>query len=81
MISRRSFFRSGAGCLAGALSLRGLSAAVQASASPCRQPRLKITDVRTALVRGLHVRIYSDQGLVGEGEGVDAVSGNTIGRN
>ena len=74
MIDRRTLFQ-GAGALACLLNLKGLSAAVQTSTSPYRRPKLKITDVRTALVRSLHVRIYSDQGLVGEGEGVDAVSG------
>ena len=57
------------------LSLGGLSAAIQASSSPYQRPKLKIKEVRTALVRGLHVRIYSDQGLFGDGEAVDAVSG------
>jgi galactonate dehydratase len=75
MINRRSFCQCAGGGLAGLLSLEGLSAAIQSSTAPSRRPRLKITDIRTAFVRGLHVRIYSDQGLVGEGEGVDAVSG------
>lgn len=73
--NRRSFFKSAGAGLAGALSLRGLSAAVQESTSPYRRPKLKITDVKTAFVQGMHVRIYTDQGLIGEGEGVDAVSG------
>jgi galactonate dehydratase len=75
MIDRRSFFQGAAGSLACLLNLRGLSAAVQTSTSPYRRPKLKITDVRTAFVRSLHVRVYSDQGLFGDGEGVDAVSG------
>src|SRR5512136_1363706 len=76
MIDRRSVLQGGAaGTLAGLLDLRGLSAAVQTTTSPYRRPKLKITDVRTAFVRALHVRVYSDQGLVGDGEGVDAVSG------
>ena len=75
MTNRRSFLRSAGGSLAGLLSLDGLSAAVQSSTSPYRRPKLKITDVQTAYVRGLHVRIHTDQGLVGNGEGVDAVSG------
>ena len=73
--NRRSFFKSAGAGLAGVLSLRGLSAAVQESTSPYRRPKLKITDVRTAFVQGMHVRIYTDQGLIGEGEAVDAVSG------
>jgi galactonate dehydratase len=74
MFDRRTLFQ-GAGALACLLNLKELSAAVQTTTSPSRRPKLKITDVRTAVVRSLHVRIYSDQGLVGEGEGVDAVSG------
>jgi galactonate dehydratase len=31
--------------------------------------------VKTAYLQGLHVRIYTDQGIFGNGEGVDAVSG------
>jgi galactonate dehydratase len=73
--NRRELFQWAGGGLAGLLSFRELAAAVQVSSSPYRRPKLKITDVRTASVRGLHVRIYSDQGLVGDGEGVDAVSG------
>lgn len=65
---RRSF-------LTGFLGLRGLAAAVETAASPYRRPRLKITDVRTAFVGALHVRVYTDQGLTGDGEAVDAVSG------
>jgi galactonate dehydratase len=74
MLNRRSFVRR-AVAGAGFLSLGELSAAIQNAAPPSRRPKVKITDVRTALVRGLHVRVYSDQGLIGEGEAVDAVSG------
>jgi galactonate dehydratase len=75
--SRRAF-------LGGALALPGfsfpsLAAAVQAQTTPYNRPKLKITDVRTAQVRGhglqLHVRIYTDQGIFGHGEGTDAVVG------
>jgi len=59
----------------GLLSLGGLSAAIQSSTSPSRRPKLRITDVQTAFVRALHVRITTDQGVFGDGEGVDAVSG------
>ncbi len=72
---RRSFLKAAGAGFAGLLSLRGLSAAVQETTSPYRRPKLKITDVRTAFVQGMHVRIYTDQGLIGEGEAVDAVSG------
>jgi galactonate dehydratase len=76
--TRRSFLHRAAG-LAGALSLPRLSAAVQSAASPYRRPRLKITDLRSAVVRAhglqLHVRVFTDQGLIGQGEGTDAVAG------
>jgi galactonate dehydratase len=74
-ISRRAVLVSAAG----ALSLKGLSAALQNTVSPYRRPKLKITDVRTAMIRAhgnqLHVRIYTDQGLVGQGEATDAATG------
>src|ERR1035437_6261731 len=73
--SRRSFFQSAGAGLAGVLSLRGLSAAVQQTTSPYKRPTLKITDVKTANIQGFHVRIFTDQGLFGDGEGVDAASG------
>jgi len=71
--SRRSF-------LAGApLGLPALSAAIQAQSTPSRRPKLKITDIRTAQVRGhgyqLHVRIFTDQGIYGHGEATDSVLG------
>lgn len=72
---RRSFFSHASGGLAGLLSLKELSAAVQRTSSPYGRPRLKITDVQTARLRALHVRIYTDQGIVGDGEAVDAISG------
>jgi galactonate dehydratase len=75
MIDRRSLLAAGAAALGGLFGAKSLSAAVQNTTSPYRRPKLKITDVKTAVVRGLHVRIYTDQGLVGDGEGVDAVSG------
>ncbi len=60
--------------------LPSLSAAVQEASSPYRRPKLKITDVRTAEVRvhgyQVHVRIYTDQGIVGQGETTDASQGN-----
>lgn len=76
---RRSFLRSSAGVLSTLFSLDALSAAIQANTSVYRRPKLKITDVRTAEIRGhgyqLHVRVYTDQGLFGHGEGCDAVTG------
>jgi galactonate dehydratase len=71
-ISRRSLFAS-------AFSLPALSAAIQAQTTPSRRPKLKITDIRTAQIMGhgyqVHVRIYTDQGLVGQGECTDAARG------
>lgn len=65
--------------LAGAFALPALSAAVQNKSSVYNRPKLKITDVRTAevMVHGLqtHVRVYTDQGLIGQGEATDASQG------
>ena len=74
-MDRRSFLQTGGGALAGLFSLEGLSAAIQATTTPGQRPRLKITDVKTAYTQGMHVRIYTDQGIFGNGEGVDSVSG------
>jgi galactonate dehydratase len=73
-LNRRSFFGAGAG-VAGAFAMENLSAAVQDNSTPYQRPKLKITDVKSANLQGFHVRIYTDQGLYGDGEGVDAVSG------
>lgn len=77
--SRREFLSAGGLGLGGLLGARSLSAAVQAATSPYRRPRLKITDVRTAEVRvhgyQVHVRIYTDQGIYGQGEATDAAGG------
>lgn len=63
----------------GALSLSGLAAAMQQNTSPHGRPKLKITDIRTAYVTvhgpQLHVRIYTDQGLIGQGEATDSALG------
>ena len=76
--TRRNFLRT-AVPLGGIFALPSLSAAVQEAAPPYRRPKLKITDVRTAEVRvhgyQLHVRIYTDQGIFGHGEGTDAIQG------
>jgi galactonate dehydratase len=64
---------------AGMFVLPNLAAAVQDASTPYQRPKLKITDVRTAEVRvhGLqtHIRVYSDQGLYGQGEATDAAVG------
>jgi galactonate dehydratase len=78
--SRRSVLKSSLLPLSGMFGLPSLSAAVQEASSPYRRPKLKITDVRTAEVRvhgyQVHVRIYTDQGIVGQGETTDASQGN-----
>jgi galactonate dehydratase len=74
-LNRRSFFQSAGVAATSLFSLDKLSAAVQTSTSTYQRPRLKITDVRTATPNGVHVRIYTDQGLFGHGEAVDAVGG------
>jgi galactonate dehydratase len=60
--------------------LPSLRAAVEQAAGEYRRPKLKITDVRTAEVRvhgyQVQVRVYTDQGIVGQGESTDAAAGN-----
>jgi galactonate dehydratase len=74
--------RSAAGAAAmsaGALSLPSLAAALQQATTPYQRPKLKITDIRTAYVMAhgpqLHVRIHTDQGLIGQGEATDSALG------
>jgi len=81
--SRRSMLKGAALSALGsfsAFSLPALAAAVETSSSPFRRPKLKITDVRTAqvLVHGpqTHIRIYTDQGIFGQGEATDAAVGS-----
>jgi len=78
-LTRRQLLGGAAPAAAGLLALPSLSEAVQSTSSPYRRPKLKITDVRTAEVVAhgyqLHVRIYTDDGLFGHGEGTDAVQG------
>ncbi len=74
-MQRRSFLQSAAGGLGGFFGLEGLAAAVQTASRPGQRPNLRITDVKTAFTQGMHVRIYTDQGLVGNGEAVDSISG------
>ncbi len=62
-----------------AFSLPALASAVETNSSPFQRPRLKITDVRTAQVSvhgpQTHIRIYTDQGIYGQGESTDAAIG------
>src|SRR4026209_2436415 len=78
-VSRRDLLRGAVPAALGFFGLPALASAIQEASSPYRRPKLKITDVRTAEVIAhgyqLHVRVYTDQGLVGHGEGTDAVRG------
>jgi galactonate dehydratase len=77
--TRRSMLKSAALPVAGAFALPTLAAAIQEKTTPYQRPKLKITDIRTAqvLVHGpqTHVRIYTDQGIIGQGEATDAAVG------
>src|SRR5215472_1800451 len=79
LLSRRKMLKNAALPIAGTFALPTLAAAVQDLSAPYQRPRLKITDVRTAQVRvhGLqtHIRVYTDQGLYGQGESTDAAVG------
>jgi len=75
MNNRRSFLQSAGAGVAGMFGLSKLSAAAQTASRPYQRPKLKITDVKTASLQGFHVRLYTDQGLTGDGEAVDAISG------
>jgi galactonate dehydratase len=78
-LTRRTMLKNAALSIGGTFALPALAAAVQTSSTPYQRPKLKITDVRTALVRvhGLqtHVRVYTDQGIYGQGESTDAAAG------
>ena len=82
-ISRRCLLRSVALQAMGSLSvfsLPALAAAIESNSTPYQRRTLKITDLRTAqvLVHGpqTHVRIYTDQGIYGQGEATDAAVGS-----
>src|SRR5690242_9800585 len=77
---RRTLLKGGLLSIAGMAGLPSLRAAVEQATGEYRRPKLKITEVRTAEVRvhgyQVHVRVYTDQGIVGQGESTDAASGN-----
>jgi len=80
--SRRSLLKGAALPALGSLSafsLPALANAIQANSTPYQRINIKITDVRTAqvLVHGpqTHIRVYSDQGIYGQGECTDAAVG------
>ncbi len=74
-MNRRSMLKRAAGMY----SLAALGDAVEALATPYSRPKLKIADIRTAEVRvhgyQLHVRIYAEDGIFGQGEATDAAQG------
>ena len=80
MTNRRTLLKSALLPMAGVAGLPSLSAAVQAASTPYNRPKLKITEIRTAEVRvhgyQVHVRVYTDQGIVGQGESTDAAVGS-----
>jgi galactonate dehydratase len=79
LLTRRKMLKNAALPIAGTFALPTLAAAVQDVSTPYQRPKLKITDIRTAQVRvhGLqtHIRVYTDQGLYGQGESTDAAVG------
>jgi galactonate dehydratase len=79
LLSRRSLLGGAAGSVFG---FPALARAIQNESTAGQRPKLKITDVRTAEVNvhGLqtHVRVYTDGGLIGQGESTDAAQG-TVG--
>src|SRR6266496_4373819 len=79
-LNRRTLLKGGLLPIAGLAGFRSLSAAVEDATTPYRRPKLTITDIRTAEVRvhgyQVHVRVYTDQGNIGQGESTDASMGN-----
>src|ERR1017187_8868955 len=77
---RRSLLKSGLLSIAGLAGRPSLLAAVEQATTPYNRPKLKITDIRTAEVRvhgyQVQVRVYTDQGVIGQGESTDAATGN-----
>jgi galactonate dehydratase len=78
--TRRLIMKSSLMPIAGLLGLPSISEALQNADTSYRRPKLKITEIRTAEVRvhgyQVHVRVYTDQGIVGQGESTDASQGN-----
>lgn len=64
-----------------AFSLPALAEGIQTNTTPYQRIKIKITDVRTAQVRvhgpQTHIRVYSDQGIYGQGECTDAAVGSS----
>jgi galactonate dehydratase len=79
-LNRRNLLKGGISSVAGLFGLPSLSAAVEGMTTPQNRPKLKITEIRTAEVRvhgyQVHVHVYTDGGIIGQGETTDASSGN-----
>ena len=79
--TRRSLMKCSLMPIAGFLGLPSISEALQTqpAGTSYRRPKIKITEIRTAEVRvhgyQVHVRVYTDQGIVGQGECTDAADG------
>lgn len=73
--NRRAFLKRGGSAMAAAFALPRLAEALQQTTSPHQRPQLKITDIKWTYLQHFHVRIYTDQGLTGDGEAVDSISG------
>src|SRR5947199_8240818 len=79
-LNRRTLLKGGLSSIAGVFGLPSLSEAVEAMTTPQNRPKLKITEIRTPEVRvhgyQVHVRVYTDVGIIGHGERRDASAGN-----
>lgn len=79
--SRRSFFSKSVLGVTGAVvatKFDGLAHSVDATPKYSSPSDLKITEVKCGFIRGEHslfVKIYTNQGIVGHGQGVDGVYG------
>lgn len=82
-IGRRSFLTKSAITSAMALASiksygEGLEKAIERTPASSAPSDLKITDIKCGYIRGGHslfVKIYTNQGIIGHGEGVDATPG------
>lgn len=78
--TRRTLMKCSLMPIAGMLGFPSISEALQNADTSYRRPKLKITEIRTAEVRvhgyQVHVRVYTDQGIIGQGESTDAAQGN-----
>jgi galactonate dehydratase len=78
-LNRRTLLKTG-WSITSMAGLPSVAADVEVLTSPYNRPKLKITEIRTAEVRvhgyQVHVRVYTDQGIVGQGETTDASAGN-----